>query len=149
MVEWFGCGEEVEGSAGLEVFGDGGTEFDGGGAEGGAVEDLGDLFAVGRDDHGVEMPRFIDGVAEGSERELAAAAEGVEDGAFGGDSVLGVATVEGVDGFVDSGIMTGVIGVEDVAGSAGFEGEGALAGGWGELVDGEALVDGLVAFEAV
>ena len=101
--------EEVQGTAGEEGFGDGVAEVCGGGGEGGALVEVDDLFAVGRDDHGVEVVLVGDGGAEGSERELAAAAEGVQDGAFGGDGVLRCGAVEGADGGVDGGVA-GILG---------------------------------------
>ncbi len=73
-------------------------------AERGFVEDLGDLFAVGGDDHRVEVPDVVDELAISAEGELAAAAEGVEDGALGLGGVLGGGAVEGADDGVDGGV---------------------------------------------
>ena len=104
------------------------------------------LVAVGGEDLGVEEPG---GSAEGSEGELATAAHSVEEGAFCGHGAAGFGAVEGRDGGVDFGIAARVFGVERVVGAAGFERERALAGGGGKLVDGEALVDGFGAADAV
>ncbi len=103
---------------------------------------MGDFIAVGADDHGVEVPVVVDLMAEGAQGELAAAAQGVEDGAFGMDGVLGCGAVQGADCGVD-GYVGGVLRTSYL------QGEGSLAGGWGEFVDGEALVDRLGAAEAV
>ncbi len=89
----------------------------------------------------------------GAERELAAAAHGVEEGAFGVGGVAGGRVVQrgddGMDERIAGSIAGASVGVEGVLGGAGFEGERALAGGGGELVDGKALVDGLGAVDAV
>ena len=82
----------------------------------------------------------------GADGERAAAAEGVEGGAFGFDGEAGMGMLEEGDGLAD----VGVAGFVDwILGAAGFEGERALAGGGTDLLGGEALVDGLGALETV
>jgi protein SCO1/2 len=116
-------------------------------AHGGLEQDLGDLFAVGGSDHGVQVVLLVDTMTKGAERKLATTAEGGEDGALGGDGELGCGIVERADGVEDEGVVPGIRagGVE----RAGFEAEGSLAGRGGELVDGEALVDAFGAAEAI
>ena len=87
--------------------------------------------------------------AVGAEWEFAASAHGAEKGTFGGGGEAGLGAIEGGDGGEDGGIAGGVVGIERVLRRAGFEGECALSGCGGELVEGEALVDGLGAAEAV
>jgi hypothetical protein len=98
-----GC-EEVESAAGDEFGGDRLTEFAGGYADGGSVDDVGDGFAVGCGDHGVEVPMVVYGVAERTERKLAASAESGEDEALGLGGELGFRAVQSVDGVVDEGV---------------------------------------------
>ena len=81
-------------------------------------------------------------MAESAEREVAAASKGVEDSTLCSGGEGGVRAVECGDGGVD-GVVLGS------AGTAGFEGERALAGCGTKLVDGEALVDLRCAVEAV
>src|ERR1700761_999171 len=73
-------------------------------------------------------------MAEGAEREVAAAAEGVENGALCSGGKGNIWTVECGDGRVN-GVVLGSVG------TSGLEGERALAGCGTELVNGEALVD--------
>jgi hypothetical protein len=96
--------EQLQRTAGDEGFGYLGTEIGRGGADRGAVNDVGYLFAVGRDDHRVEVVGVVGGVAVGAKGELAASADGVEDGAFGLGCVFGGGAVEGADGGVDGGV---------------------------------------------
>ena len=104
------------------------------------------LVAIGGEDLGVER---AGGGREGSKGELAGAAHGVQESSLGSGGAARFGAVEGCDGGVDFGVTAGVFGVERVVGAAGFERERALAGGGGELVDGEALVDGFGAADAV
>ena len=106
------------------------------------IQDLNDLFAVGADDHGVQMPRVINKMAECAERQVAAAAEGVEDRTL---SVYG----EGYDRIVERG--DGVVGRGVVCGvrTSSFESERPLSGCGAEFVDGEALVDVRGAIETI
>jgi hypothetical protein len=96
--------QKFERTTGGEVGGDLLAEGFGGCAERGFVEDLSDLFAVGADDHRVQVPDVVDEVTVSAEGELAAAAEGVEDGALGLGGVLGGGAVEGADDGVDGGV---------------------------------------------
>ena len=107
------------------------AEVGGGCSKGGFVDDMSHLFAVGAYYHGVQVPVIVDAVAVGAEGELATSAQGSEDGALGGDGVFGVGVIESADGVVDGGVAGGVFGIQRVVGAAGFEGQRALAGGWG------------------
>ena len=138
--------EEVGGAAGAEGFGDTLAEFLGCDIERSALDDVGDLIAVRTDNHRVQVPVRVGGVAEGAEREVAAATEGVEERALGASGVGYIRAVEHSDGGVDGGVLRGVWGG---VGASGFEGERTLAGGGTELVNGEALVDVRGAIEAV
>jgi len=102
---------------------------------------VGYLVAVGRDDHGVQVPLIVGLVTVGAKGKLAASTEGLEDGAFGGDGELGGGAVEGVYGGVDGRIARGIIRVERMQRTSDLEGERSLAGCGGKFVDGEALVD--------
>lgn len=97
---------------------------------------------------GDEVGLFEDGRAVDADRELAAAAESIEDDAFGVDGEAGEWVVESGDGGADCVVAIG-FSEDGVAGRAGFEGEGALAGGGAEFVEREALVDPFGAVEAV
>ena len=116
---------------------------------GGFGVDLDHGFAVRGDDLGEHAPLpclCCGGDAVDADGEGAAAAEGVEGGAFGFDGEAGVGMLEEGDGVAD----VGVAGLVDwICGAAGLEGKGALAGGGTDLFGGEALVDGLGPFEAV
>jgi hypothetical protein len=82
--------------------------------------------------------------------ERTASAESVEGGAFGFDGEAGGWVFEEGDGVADPGVagLVRLLG-GGVAGAAGFEREGSLAGGGANLFGGEAVVDGLGAVEAV
>jgi len=96
--------KQLQRTAGLEGRGDGLTEVGGSRADRSLLEDVGYLVAVRGDDHGVQVPLVIDEMTVGTERELAAPAKGVENGAFGVDGVGGGGAVEGAYGGVDGGI---------------------------------------------
>ncbi len=115
---------------------------DGGGGFGGEADHL---LAVGREDLGVGAPGLeggavVNGRAVDADGDGTAAAECVEDGAFYFYGEAGLGVVEGGYGGADGVVARGV-GEGGVLGGAGFEGEGGLAGGGAELVDGEAVVD--------
>ena len=78
-----------------EGFGDGLAEIGGSGDDWSALYDVCNLVAVGGDDHRMQVMDLVDGMAIRSEGELAASAEGGEDGTLGGDGVLGVGTACG------------------------------------------------------
>src|ERR1700728_4018270 len=107
-----GGGEYFVGAASDEGLGCGGSEVAGGDACGSLLDNVGGLFAVAGDDHGVEMPGVVDAMAVGAEGQLAASAEGVEHGALGLGGELGVGIVERADGLGDEGIAGGIVGVE-------------------------------------
>jgi hypothetical protein len=99
-------GQEVEGAAGFQVFGDLKAEGDGGDAGGSLRSDTGDLFAVGREDLGVDAPGeggtlVAERSAVDADGDLAPAAEGGEDGALGLDGETRVRMVERGDGATD------------------------------------------------
>jgi hypothetical protein len=98
------CAKQFQCAAGFEGFGDGLAEVGDGDADGSFLEDVRYLVAVGRDDHGVQVPSLVYLMTVSTKGELAAAAEGVEDGALGGDSVLGGRAVKDADGGVDGGV---------------------------------------------
>ena len=80
-------GQEVEGAAGFQVFGDLKAEGDGGDAGGSLRGDTGNLFAVGREDLGVDAPGeggtlVAERSAVDADGELATSAEGIEYGAL-------------------------------------------------------------------
>jgi lipid-binding SYLF domain-containing protein len=96
--------EQLQRTAGFEVCGYRLTEIDGSRAGRSFSKDMSDLVAVGRDDHGVQVPQVIDEMTIGAERELAASAKGVENGAFGADSIGGGGAVQCAYGGVDGGV---------------------------------------------
>ena len=75
------------------------------------VQDMRSLFAVERDNHGVQMVVIVDAMTEGTKGKLAARAEGIEHCAFGGYSIFGIGAVESADGGEDGGVPRGVLGV--------------------------------------
>ena len=137
-----GLGEEFRGAAGAKGFRSARAELFRRNVEWAAFDDVSDLVAIGADDHGVEMPGFVDAVAEGTKGKIAAAAEGVEDGALGGGGEGCISTVKCGDGAMDRGVLGCV-------GTSGLEREGALAGCGTELVDSETLMDVRGAIEAI
>ena len=135
--------QQFSSAAGDEALGSQVAEFVGCDAARGALDVVSDGFAVGGSDHGVQVPAIVGGVAVGAEGELAASAEGGEDGAFGLRGKFRVGTVESADGGVK--FRVGFASVAD----AGFESERALARCRTEFVDGEALVHAFRAADAV
>ena len=87
------------------------AEFFGGHVQRGFVQDVRSLFAIERDHHRVQVPLIVYLVAKSAEGELAAGAEGVEHGAFGGYGVFGIGVVERVDGSEDGRVTRGIFGV--------------------------------------
>jgi hypothetical protein len=106
------CTKQFQRAASDEGFGDRLAEIGRGGDDRSALYDVRYLIAVGRDDHGVQVVDLVNGMAVCAEGELTASTEGGEDGALGGDGVLGVGAVEGADGGVDRGVAGGVFRVE-------------------------------------
>ena len=107
---WCLC-EELHRTATDEFVGDGEAKFCGRHVQRSFVQDVRGLLTIERDDHGVQVPLVVDTMGEGSERELAAAAESVEYGAFGGDGIFGGGAVESADDGEDGRIARGVFGV--------------------------------------
>ncbi len=97
----------------------------------------------------MEEPVVFDGSAVGAERKFTTSAHGGKEGALSGGGEAGRGAVERGNGGVDRGVAGWVVGVERAPGRTGFERERALAGRGGELVKGEALVDGVGAAESV
>src|ERR1700721_2620238 len=89
-----GLGEEFRGAAGAKGFRSARAELFRRNVEWASFDDVSDLVAIGADDHGVEMPGFVDAVAEGTKGKIAAAAEGVEHGALGGCGEGCISTVK-------------------------------------------------------
>ena len=112
--------KEFQRAARDEGFGDGLAEIGGSGDDWSALYDVCNLVAVGGDDHRMQVMDLVDGMAIRSEGELAASAEGGEDGTLGGDGVLGVGTVERADGGVDRRVARGVFRVERMLRAAGL-----------------------------
>ena len=117
-------GEQVEGAFGDEVVGDPAAEGAGRGFVGGFGVDLDHGFAVGGDDLGEHAPLPCFGGwrdTVDADWERAAAAEGVEGGAFGFDGVAGVGVFEEGDGVADVGVagFVGLLGC-GVVWAAGF-----------------------------
>ena len=112
--------KQVEGAAGLEVFGDAQAEGAGGDAGGDFGGEADHAFAVGRDDLGLDLPGdgragvgdgvcdVVDGGAVDADGELAAAAEGVEHGALRLDREARLGVVERGDGAADAVVAGGV-----------------------------------------
>ena len=137
--------EQVERSLELQGFGGSMPEKGGGFAGFGCERDLHGLLTVGRKHLRVQKT-FC---AVSSERQLAASAHGGEERTFGVSSLTRGRVVERADGSEDLGIAGGVVGIERVLGRAGFERQRSLAGRGSELVNREALVDGLGSSDAV
>ena len=99
-----------------------------------ALNNLGDLFAVGADYHRVEMPVVVNAMTESAERKVAAAAEAIEDSALCGSSEGDVSAVERCDGCVNRSVL------RCGARTSSLERKCALAWCRTEFVDREALV---------
>ncbi len=142
-------GEDIEGAFGDEIVGDPVAQGFGCRGVGGFGVDLDHGFAVGRDDLGEHAPLPCFGCgrdAVGADGERAAAAEGAEGGALGLDGEASVGVLEEGDGVADI-CVAGF--VDGVGTTAGFEGEGSLAGCGADLFGGEAVMDRFGALEAV
>ena len=146
-------GQEVEGAAGLQIFGDLKAEGDGGDAGGSLRGDTGDLFAIGREHLRVHAPGeggtlVAQRSAMDADGDLAAAAEGLEHGALGLDGETRFRMIERGDG-ASHGLVALRFRKDSVMGGTSLESQSALAGRGAEFVDGEALVDPLGAAEAI
>jgi hypothetical protein len=138
--------EQIEGAFGLQVFGYAQAECDGVSVVSVFGFDLDHGLSVRGDDLGDHLPLPFFVKAMGADGEGAAAAEGVEGGAFSFDGEAGIGMFEEGDGVADVGVACFV---DDVRLASGFEREGSLAGCGTELARGEPLVDGFGTLEAI